>query len=212
MVRGGSRLALRRRARIWDAWLVRGILCLPWWGTGGLASFDVAAARDRAVAVAGGIFYVVQQFVRESEHARAARGRHSAIRTRQEIHPSWGLRVSFRLQATVDVSFSQLLDISQATLIPHRPASTFPQPQPFPPQPPSQLDRSSIVDRLRRLEPDQALAVAGPELALLVPVARRLGQLLYLAELELFLPQQVVHAARVLGRDVVDLGEVFLLH
>lgn len=53
--------------------------------------------------------------------------------------------------------------------------------------------------------------LAGRELGFLVKGVGVLGHVLYLGEGEILLGQEVVYGLWVLGRDVVDLGEVFLL-
>lgn len=73
----------------------------------------------------------------------------------------------------------------------------------------AQASISHVVDRSRRRIANQTiLRGRRPELLLLCNGGRILAPLLHLGEVELLLRQQVVHAPRILWRDVVDLCEI----
>lgn len=68
-----------------------------------------------------------------------------------------------------------------------------------------------VVDGRWRRVAYQAVVLPGRELGLFVKGVGVLGHVLHFGEREVLLGEQVVYGLWVLGRDVVDLGEVFLL-
>lgn len=68
-----------------------------------------------------------------------------------------------------------------------------------------------VVDGRWRRVAYQAVVLPGRELGLFVKGVGVLGHILHFGEREVLLGEQVVYGLWVLGRDVVDLGEVFLL-
>lgn len=71
----------------------------------------------------------------------------------------------------------------------------------------------SVINCRRRRVPGKSFTHAGPELLLLVPQVGVLGQLLDLAEVKgpPVFGESIIDTTRVVGSDVVLLGEVLLL-